>query len=170
MEHSDTPANSSQLAERVACGEISLADVMAFEPAVWADLVTEAESLVDAGRAAEAQRLLRQLALADDQSPTLTFLLGSAHAHHGDYGAAVSAYDEALERNVRTGGRARFEVEVRWARAHALLGQGRVAEAQTDLLLAAVGPDTGIASQAQALLTAVESKGLGRPTARPAHS
>ncbi len=137
----------------VACGETSLAAILGVSPEVGEQLVEQALGLAEAGRLEEAEALLTQLALVEAQSPLLPMLLGTVRAEQGAFEAAAAAYDEALERHVRSAGHARFENEVRLLRARAHMAMGQREEAQVDLLLASVGPDAEISRGAQALLT-----------------
>lgn len=142
----------------VARGETSLGGIIGFSPAVVEQLVEQALGLAEAGRSEEAEGLLARLALVEADSPLLPLLLGTVRAAAGRHEAAVAAYDEALERHVRAGGHARFEVEVRLLKGRALLALARDDEAEVELLLAAVGPDLAVARGAQALLTCMRAR------------
>lgn len=133
-------------------GEASLGTLMGISPEVAAQLVEQALGLAEAGRLAEAANQLTALGLVDAHSPMLPCLLGTVRAEQGAYGAAIAAFDEALERHVRAGGHARFEGEVRLLRARALISLGRREDAQVDLMLAAATPDAAVRRGAQALM------------------
>lgn len=154
------PTNSdvAGLMHELSRGEVSLASVLGMSPKVGEQLVEQALGLAEAGRLSDAETLLTQLALVESESPLLPMLLGTVRAEQGAFEAAAAAYDEALERHVRSAGHARFENEVRLLRARALMAMGRRDDAQVDLLLAAVGSDREVARGAQALLT-----GMARP-------
>lgn len=148
-----TRADLTELIAQIARGEVSLASLLGMSPGVGDQLVEQALGLAEAGRLAEAEALLTELALVEAQSPLLPCLLGSVRAERGRYEAAILAYDEALERHVRAGGHARFEGELRLLRGRAQLALGRRDDAQVDLLLAAAGTTGSVAKGAQALLT-----------------
>lgn len=138
---------------QIGRGQAGLGALLGMSPRVQAQLVEQALGLAEAGRLDDAESMLTQLALVEADSAILPMLLGTIRAERGEYLAAAAAFDEALDRNVRSGGHARFEAEVRLLRARALMAVGRKEDAQVDLLLAAVGPDVEVARGAQALLT-----------------
>lgn len=108
-----------------------------------AALADHALGLAEGGQVEAAEALMGELCQQDRRDPLFALLLGTLRAQLGDHAGAVKAYDEALARHVRRGGKARFEAEVRSLRARALTLCGREAEARLDLLLAAASAGRG---------------------------
>ena len=144
-----TMLDIARLAAALEAGEAAPCDLQDRE-AILA-LTGWALEVAAQGRYDEAEGLLADLALADPHDPGLALHLGKVRAARGAHHSAVEAFDEALSRNVRAGGGARFEMQVRLLRARSRAVIGEADEASVDLVLAAAGPDPRAARTASSI-------------------
>lgn len=149
MHHVMATLDIARLAAALEAGEAAPCDLQ--DAGAIEALKGWALEVAEEGRYDEAEGLLADLALADPASAELAMHLGVVRAQGGAHAAAIEAYEDALERHVRRGGGARFEMQVRLLRARSRAALGETEEAALDLLLAAAGPDPATARTASSI-------------------
>ena len=135
--HKQTPLGtevSPDAAERLACGEITLAEFAGLMREKLYEIASVGYALMNSGKLEEARAIYRGLVAAAPYDSVFHCHLAAAHLRLGELDEALAHFDAALRFN-------RANVDALVGRGEALLNRGRFVEALKDLR-AAIELDT----------------------------
>lgn len=117
---------SPELAERLARGEITLADLIGMNKEKQYEIANVGYQLMNRGKLEEARAIYRGLVAADPFDSVFHCHLGAVHFRLGEIEAAIKEFSSALQFN-------HSNVDALAGRGEAFLSRGQLAEAISDL-------------------------------------